>query len=82
MEQDSYSHLSLSENGFLFNSITGNTYTLNRTGKAILSELKRGADTDRIINHIVERFDVSMETAGKDVTQFLRYLKEVTGISQ
>jgi len=70
-------NLALSENGFLFNAINGNTYTLNKTGKLILHNIIKLSPIDIIVNELIEQFDVPHETAQKDVDDFIRHLKVV-----
>lgn len=70
-------NLALSENGFLFNALTGNTYTLNNTGKIILQSIIKKLPTDIIINEIIDKFDVPLQTANKDVLDFIQHLKVI-----
>jgi len=72
-----YTHLALSENGFLFDTRTGKTYSLNRTGTFLLRELINGIPTDQLLNLLVERFDVDPNTAVNDIDQFLFRLKDL-----
>jgi hypothetical protein len=37
-------NIALSENGFVFNPSTGNSFTLNNTGKEVLMMIKEGKD--------------------------------------
>jgi hypothetical protein len=70
-------NLALSENGFLFNALTGNTYTLNSTGKTILQGIIKNKNYDDIVNDLTEKFDVPVQTANKDVLDFIQHLKVV-----
>ena len=72
-----YKNLALSENGFLFDSRTGNTFSLNSTGTFLLQELIRGSHPDELVERVTEKFDVSDNEASRDVEQFLFRLKEL-----
>ena len=77
MENKNYGNLALSNNGFLFDTVTGNTYTLNKTGKVILEELINGTESENIISKIIDRFDITENIAKMDVQQFMHNLKEM-----
>jgi len=72
-----YSHLALSENGFLFDSRTGNTYTLNRTGTFLLRKLIDGATMESLSGLLMETYEVDEDTAKSDIQQFLFRLKDL-----
>lgn len=74
---NSFENLALSESGFLFDAVNGNTYTLNTTGRLILRELISGADQESIIGRVVKKFDVTPETARRDTERFFQQLKEM-----
>ena len=65
------------ENGFLFDTRTGKTYSLNRTGTFLLRDLIDGIPTDQLLARLVERFDVDQNTAVNDIDQFLFRLKDL-----
>ncbi|RJR30068.1 MAG: PqqD family protein [Desulfobacteraceae bacterium] len=67
-------HLALSDDGFLFDTATGNTFTLNSTATLILRKLIEGWDTARIATDICEVYDTGEETAVRDLNQFMQYL--------
>ena len=52
------SNLAVSDNGFLFLSTTGETFTVNEIGKIILKDLKNGSDSKNIFNKIIEEYDI------------------------
>ena len=72
-----YKHLALSENGFLFDTKTGQTFNLNRTGSFILRGLMDGATPQEVRASLAERFEVDEETASRDVNQFVFRLREL-----
>ena len=69
------SHLALSDNGFLFDTITGLSFTLNRVGTVVLKELIAGKDAETISDKLVDIFEVSFDTALNDTEQFIDIVK-------
>ncbi len=77
MKRPRLTHLALSDSGFLFDTKTGHTFTLNKTGTQILKLRIDGVSCERVMEQIVERFDVAPDVAGRDVAQFLKRLHEL-----
>ena len=72
-----YDNLALSENGFLFDTQTGVTYSLNATGTFLLRELIDGTDFSELTLKLTEKFDVNNNVAERDLEQFLFRLKDL-----
>ena len=72
-----FENLALSENGFLFDGRTGNTYSLNRTGVFLLKKLMAGAEPEQLSKLLEEAFEVDEANARRDVEQFLFRLKDL-----
>ncbi len=67
--------IALSDTGFAFDPMTGQTYSLNRTGIFIVKRLKEGKSPEEIVHDMVNNFEVDEETAREDLTKFLDVLK-------
>lgn len=72
-----YRHLALSDTGFLFDTRSGNTYSLNQTATFLLRKLMDGDVESSLITSLLERYDTSQEHAAKDVEQFLFRLRDL-----
>jgi len=72
-----YEHLALSDSGFLFDTRTGDTYSLNRSGTLLLRALMAGASEAELVDRLVETFEVDRPTARRDVAQFLLRLRDL-----
>ncbi len=72
-----FENLALSENGFLFDSRTGNTYSLNATGTFLLRSLIDGRSPENLLKLITDDFDIADEVAERDIEQFLFRLKDL-----
>lgn len=67
--------IAISDDGFLFDPLTGDSYVCNGTGLAILRLLKQGLDAAAIAEALVLSFDTDMERAQRDVLDFLDCLR-------
>ena len=69
------SQLALNEEGFVFDPLTGESFTVNQTGLLILKDLKEGKSQEEIIKDITENFEVSEEEAERDLIDFIEKLR-------
>ncbi|MBC8216520.1 MAG: PqqD family protein [Candidatus Marinimicrobia bacterium] len=70
------SEVTISDSGFLFDHGTGLTYSLNETGQFIFTKMKEEVHANKMLELIMEEFDINEETARKDIDDFYRQLKE------
>lgn len=82
MTNQKLSNLALSENGFLFDAVSGDTFTLNQTAKDILKCIIQGVSIDQIVINLSSTYDVSQETAIRDVQQFIHHLTKIQVIPE
>ena len=76
MAKHSLSHLALSDEGFLFDPISGHTYTLNSVGTFILKKMIEEYSFDQIIATMIEEYDSSEDILTRDLEQFFHFLSE------
>jgi hypothetical protein len=62
--------LTLTSNGFLFDHVTGLTYTLNSTGGLIFKKLMEKMAPNDIVKALREAFDIDDATARQDIEEF------------
>jgi PqqD family protein of HPr-rel-A system len=67
--------LALNPDGFAFDPTTGESYTLNATGLAVLEGLREGLSPEELAGLLVERFEVGADEATRDVEDFLDHLR-------
>lgn len=67
--------LAISDNGFIFKPSTGESFTTNEMGLFIIQLLKENKSGEEIINAIMEDFEVDNVTAGRDLYEYLDFLK-------
>jgi PqqD family protein of HPr-rel-A system len=69
--------LALSDNGFVFDPLTGHTFTVNPTGLLALRCLKDGLGPEETAKRLAEEFDADKDTdATRDVQDFLLQLRD------
>ena len=69
------SRLALSESGFVFDPVTGNSFTVNPSGLSILRLLQKTEDWAEIITTLQAEFEVSYPVAERDVIEFATALR-------
>lgn len=67
--------LALSDNGFVFDPVTGNSFTVNSTGLIILRRLQHETDLACIVASLCAEFDVEALAAERDVIEFANLLR-------
>jgi hypothetical protein len=67
-------NIALSENGFVFNPSTGDSFTLNNTGKEVLMLIKEGKNVNQITDLMIEKYDVDKVTLERYLTDFVNDL--------
>ena len=67
-------NIALSENGFVFNPTTGDSFTLNFTGKEVMLLIKEGKKLNQITELMIEKYDVDRPSMERYLTDFLNDL--------
>lgn len=66
--------LAISETGFIFDPMSGATFTVNPTGACIIRALREGCGRSEIIARISNTFTVSNADLDSDLGEFVRLL--------
>jgi hypothetical protein len=69
-------NVATSENGFIFNPATGDSFTSNSIGSEIIEAMKRGESEQEIKSTIIEKYEVSAEQLSRDWEDWILQLKE------
>ncbi len=67
--------IKISDNGFVFNSNTGDSFNLNPLGLELIKKIAEDKDFEIIRDEILERYDVDDLTIEKDYYEFYALLK-------
>jgi hypothetical protein len=68
--------LAISDTGFVFDPVSGYSFTVNQTGLFILRCLKEGLSTDEIVPAVEAEFEVGEADVYRDCNEFLLLLKK------
>ncbi len=68
-------NIAMSENGFIFNPLTGDSFSVNETGAFILQKLKDDESEETILQSLMDEYDLDTYTAERDLNDFLSMLK-------
>lgn len=74
-------NLAISDSGFLFMASTGETFTLNETGKEVFKLIQSGFEEADIIEKIITEFDIDKTGFERDLHDFVSQLKNYSLIS-
>jgi hypothetical protein len=67
-------NIALSENGFVFNPSTGDSFTINNTGREVLMLIKDGKTISQITELMSEKYDVDRLTLERYLADFINDL--------
>ena len=72
----SLQRLAVSESGFVFDPVSGHSFTVNETGLAILRTLQKNRHLDALRESLTATYDVDEATLDRDLLEFLGSLRE------
>jgi len=67
--------LALSESGFVFDPVSGQSFSVNDTGLVILRLAQHQDDIEQLIEQLLEQFDASSVEIKRDVQDFIYRLQ-------
>jgi len=65
-------NLAISENGFVFNPTTGDSFSINELGVFIINKIKEGKTKNEILDAIAQDYNAEKSTIEKDFNEFLK----------
>lgn len=68
-------NIALSESGFLFDPNSGESFSVNSTGKAILKQISAGKSSAEIESSILDEYDVDQKTFSRYMDDFAHTLR-------
>ncbi len=72
---ESLKRLAISESGFIFDPVTGNSFTVNHTGRAILQLLQKTLDMEQITKRLQAEYAVDAPVADREAIEFANQLR-------
>jgi hypothetical protein len=67
-----FQSLTVSQDGFAFDTTTGESFTLNGCGNLILELLKNGENREQIANLLADKFGIGRNMAERDIADFFQ----------
>ena len=71
-----YSNIAISESGYLFNPMNGDSFSTNPVATDIVQLLKEGKNEDEIKKFLYDKYDVEKSTLDRDIDEFMQELKD------
>lgn len=68
-------HLTIKDDGFLFDSTTGDTYVANPTALTMLRWIQDGCDEAQVTEEAIRRFDAGESEIRRDVADLMARLR-------
>ncbi|MBN2693317.1 HPr-rel-A system PqqD family peptide chaperone [bacterium] len=79
MSSEKLKQIAISERGFIFNPLTGDTFTLNPTALFLIQKLKENLTNEEAIEALVSEYEVDKKEALEDFELFYQQL-EIYGL--
>lgn len=70
------SNIAISDNGFVFNPVTGESFTANPTALEIMNQLRRGESTPKIIETLCSTYQVEPSQAERDLQDLIEMMRQ------
>ncbi len=67
-------NIAISDSGFIFDPLTGNSFSTNPIGLEIIEQLKQNKTVAEIKNKLAEHYDLESIAIEKDLDDFLQQL--------
>jgi hypothetical protein len=74
--QDALRRLAMSDSGFVFDPVNGDSFTVNACGLTVLRLLKDGQSLSQILEQITKEYDVNYRKAERDISDFISQLRK------
>ena len=68
-------NIAVSDTGFIFNPLTGDSFSVNNVGIFILQQLKEGKNQQQITESLIAEYELDINTAEKDLYDFFSMLQ-------
>jgi PqqD family protein of HPr-rel-A system len=72
----SLERLAISESGFVFDPVSGHSFTVNETGLAILRAIQKQRHLNALRERLLAEYDVDRTTLDRDLLEFLGSLRD------
>jgi len=70
-------HIAISDSGVVYNSSSGDSFSINPIGADILNQIKNQKSEKEIRQFILEKYEVTEERVEGDLYDFILHLKQL-----
>ena len=69
-------NLAVSDNGFVFDPETGESFTVNEVGVSIIKQLQKDSDQEKLVSILEEEYEIDSLTLEKSISDFMIMMQE------
>ncbi len=69
-------NIAVSDNGFVFNPATGESFTVNEVGLDIINMLRKGEKPESIVQLLSEKYQAETAVIERDLSDFQTMIKQ------
>jgi len=69
-------NLAVSDNGFVFDPETGESFTVNEVGVSIIKQLQKNTESEELMNVLEGEYEIDRLTLEKSISDFLIMMRE------
>jgi hypothetical protein len=69
-------NVAISENGFIFDSTNGNSFSINPIGIEIIDFIKQNFSFNEIVGQLSNKYETEVRSLEKDLIDFISQLKQ------
>jgi hypothetical protein len=77
LPSDIINRLAINESGFVFDPVSGQSFTINESGRAILRLARMKRSAHQIAEQLVTEFEVPLHVCERDVLEFAAVLRRL-----
>ena len=70
-------NIALSESGFVFNPVTGDSYSANPVGRRVMELLQQGKPFEEVLESVSKEYDVEKGRLEEDLDDFIALLRQL-----
>ncbi len=79
--QEVITRLAISESGFVFDPVSGHSFTANETGLSVLRQLHQNRNLKKLIQSLAAEYDAEPRELERDIVEFLGTLRKLLGLA-
>lgn len=69
-------NIAVSDNGFVFNPGSGESFTVNPVGLVMLNMLRKGLSQSEIVATIIEEYNIDASSVERDLNDFKEMMRQ------